>query len=150
MLILLPEQGKLKQLENQLTTDKLTKWAGELVEIEVRVLIPRFKMTRRFNLTRTLYAMGMTDVFDAQRADLSGMDGKKGTLFISDVFHKAFVDVNEEGTEAAAATGVAIKRSSIQPPQEFNANRPFLFLIKENDTGSILFMGRVTDPTKSG
>jgi serpin B len=150
MLVLLPEQGKLGDLERILSTEKIKKWVADLIMIELRVLIPRFKMTREFNLTRTLYAMGMTDAFDEARADFSGMDGTKGSLFISDVVHKAYVDVNEEGTEAAAATGVRFKVTAVAPVQEFHANRPFIFLIKENDTGSILFMGRVTDPTKEG
>jgi serpin B len=115
---------------------------------EVRVTLPRFKTTAEFGLKDTLVAMGMADAFDAGKADFSGMDGKKD-LFISAVVHKAFVDVNEEGTEAAAATGVVMSLTAMpEPPPEFRADHPFLFLIRDTKTGAILFFGRILDPTK--
>jgi len=118
---------------------------------EVRVHLPRFTMTSTFRLDDTLASMGMADAFMENRADFSGMDGRPGHLHIGAVVHKGFVEVNEEGTEAAAATAVGIRVTAMPaPPPEFRADRPFLFLIKENGTGSILFMGRMTDPTDQG
>lgn len=95
--------------------------------------------------------MGMVDAFNSSKADFAGMDGRPDWLFIGAVIHKAFVDVNEEGTEAAAATAVTMMaRGTSAPPPVFRADHPFVFLIQESQTGSILFMGRVTDPTKTG
>jgi len=92
--------------------------------------------------------MGMADAFDPAKADFSGMTGTKD-LFISAVVHKAFVDVNEEGTEAAAATAVVARMTAVaEPPPEFRADHPFLFLIRDTKTGAILFLGRILDPTK--
>jgi serpin B len=110
------------------------------------VLLPRFKLSGEFDLGETLKAMGMVDAFGA--ADFSGMTGQRD-LFISAVVHKAFVDVNEEGTEAAAATGIVVADTAVahHPPAVFRADHPFLFLIRENSTGSVLFLGRVVDPT---
>ncbi|MCU0858628.1 MAG: hypothetical protein MUC65_09535, partial [Pontiellaceae bacterium] len=88
--------------------------------------------------------------FNETKADFSGMDGNINGLYVSKVLHQAFVDVNEEGTEAAAATAVIMDfMGRPPPPPVFRADHPFLFLIQENRSGSILFMGRVTDPTKS-
>jgi serpin B len=95
--------------------------------------------------------MGMVDAFSDSKANFAGMDGRPDWLYISAVIHKAFVDVNEEGTEAAAATAVIMKaRGMPAPPPVFRADHPFVFLIQENRTGSILFMGRVKDPTMTG
>lgn len=117
---------------------------------EVRVHLPKFKMTCRFGLNDTLKAMGMTDAFDPGRADFSGMDGRRD-LSISAALHKAFVEVNEQGTEAAAATAIGMRATALPPPPiEFRADHPFLFLIRERQTGSILFLGRVTNPTVAG
>jgi serpin B len=114
------------------------------------VYVPRFKMTSEFGLGNTFQAMGMTLAFDQSKADFSGMSSNKEGLYISAVVHKAFVDVNEEGTEAAAATGVVMRAMAAMPvkeePPTFRADHPFLFMIRENQTGSILFMGRVTNP----
>jgi len=88
----------------------------------------------------------MADLF-SPRADLSGMDGARD-LFVSAVIHKAYVDVNEEGTEAAAATGGVVGLTAFRPPPVFRADHPFLFLIRDNHSGGILFLGRVVDPTK--
>jgi serpin B len=109
------------------------------------VAFPKFTFTSEFSLADTLAAMGMPDAFSSA-ADFSGMDGTK-TLYVSAVVHKAFVDVNEEGTEAAAATGVGISRTSLpQRTPVFRADRPFLFLIRDRRSGSVLFLGRVADP----
>ena len=108
-------------------------------------------MTRQFELQDTLGAMGMTLAFDA-RADFSGMTGDR-EFSISAAIHRAYIDVNEEGTEAAAATAVVVMRSMMagmqQPaPPVFRADHPFIFLIRDNRSGGILFMGRVADPTR--
>ena len=90
--------------------------------------------------------MGMVDAFNDSKANFAGMDGRPDWLYIGAVLHKAFVDVNEEGTEAAAATAVVMQRKSIPtPPPVFRADHPFIFLIQENRTGSILFMGRLNE-----
>lgn len=153
MVVLLPKTiDGLGDLEKDLTADKLAGWIGKLHKQEVIVTLPKFKTEQRVSLGKTLSEMGMKLAFDDQKADLSGMAGKPGTLFISDVIHKAFVDVNEEGTEAAAATAVVIARPSaihVEPPTPvFRADHPFLFLIRDVRSDSILFLGRLADPTK--
>ena len=147
MLVLLPHRvDGLAELEAKLTVETLAEWMKDLREREVEVLLPRFKTTSEFSLKDALTALGMRDAFDVLKADFSGMDGRHW-LFISAAVHKAFVDVNEEGTEAAAATGVAIAMRSVQLHSEvFRADHPFLYLIRENHTGSVLFLGRLTDP----
>jgi serpin B len=146
MVILLPKKlDGIKELEKELVSDNLAGWLGKIHKREVQVFFPRFKMTSEFELARVLGAMGMPDAFSG-KADFSGMTGNRD-LFISAVVHKAYVDVNEEGTEAAAATGVTMKLTSIgAPPVVFRADHPFIFLIRDNLTGSILFMGRTANP----
>jgi serpin B len=141
MVVMLPtESNGLPALEKAVSPELL---AGlEFNEQEVFVQLPKFKLEWKLELSRILAAMGMPLAFSDQ-ADLSGMDGSR-SLSIGFVIHKAFVEVNEEGTEAAAATAVGIRATSMPPM--FEANRPFLFLIRENTTGAILFIGRVTDP----
>ncbi len=107
--------------------------------------LPRFKITWQGELSRTLTDMGMKDAF-SRNADFSGMDGKKD-IYISKVVHKAFVDVNEEGTEAAAATAVIGRAMAIRHMSIFRADHPFLFLLRDSRTGTILFIGRVVNPT---
>jgi len=123
-------------------------WTANLRKQKVKLFFPRFKMTSQFRLDDALRALGMTDAFNPAKADFSGMDGRLHWLFIGAVIHKAFVEVNEEGTEAAAATAVVMRLTSAAPSQvaEFRADHPFLFFIKDNGTGSILFMGRLTNP----
>ena len=153
MLILLPAATDgLRALEQQLTADRLGAWRDGMGEYDVQVTLPRFRMTSAFQLNDTLSAMGMPDAFDDQLADFSGMDGRPNWLYIGAVLHKAFVEVNEEGTEAAAATAVVMQPRALPPgrPVEFTADHPFVFLIVERRTGSILFMGRLADPTKTG
>lgn len=147
MLILLPKEvANLGQVESQLTLPTLTEWMGKLRSAEVSVVMPKFKMTCEFGLGPTLAELGMKDAFSAQDADFSGMDGKRD-LFISAVLHKAFVDVNEEGTEAAAATGVMVAATAApMRPIEFRADHPFIFLIRDDKTQSILFIGRLMNP----
>ena len=149
MIILLPREiDGLPQLETILSLENLDEWLLSLHKRNVIVHLPRFKITSQFSLAQTLASMGMSDAFDANNADFSGMDGTR-SLFISAVVHKAFVDVNEEGTEAAAATGVVVGVTSVPaPPPIFKADHPFIFFIRDNDSGSVLFFGRVADPTE--
>jgi serpin B len=120
----------------------------------VKVYLPKFKLSwGAFTLNSNLQALGMVQAFQEGVADFSGMDGRPDWLYIGAVVHKAFVEVNEEGTEAAAATGVIMQARTMRPPveiPEFRADRPFVFLIRENETGSILFMGRIANPTAPG
>jgi serpin B len=147
MLVLLPDEVEgLSALEARLTTENLARWQSGLRKQEVRVYLPRFKLTSQFQLAGTLKAMGMTRAFTPGEADLSGMSSE-AELYLSAVIHQAFVDVNEEGTEAAAATGIAVKAvAAIAEPAEFRADHPFVFLIWDNRTGSILFLGRLVNP----
>jgi serpin B len=147
MIILLPKKSDgLSDLEKALAPKDLSGWLAKLRKQKVIVSVPKFKMTSKFSLASVLKSMGMTNAFSA-RADFSGMNGRRD-LFISAVIHKAYVDVNEEGTEAAAATAVTVRLTSIAPTQMpvFRADHPFLFLIRDNQSGSILFIGRVMNP----
>ncbi len=154
MVVILPKKSDgLPAVESSLTekqlSDLLAKISGPRGPVQVNVYLPKFKLTSEFSLGRTLADMGMSDAF-TPRADFSGMDGARD-LFLSAVVHKAYVDVNEEGTEAAAATGAAVSALAIMRPAPvpvFRADRPFLFLIRDRESGSILFMGRVTNPAQ--
>ena len=150
MLVLLP--GKvdgLAELEKSLTVERLKKLSDSLCSEEVELSLPKFTMTWQGGLGQTLVQMGMKDAFDPAKADFTGMTTSR-ELFISAVIHKAFVDVNEEGTEAAAATAVIMTTLSVAMPKEpvkFVADHPFVFIIRDDASGAILFMGRVANPT---
>ncbi|MBN2127964.1 MAG: serpin family protein [Sedimentisphaerales bacterium] len=147
MVILLPrETDGIDALEGDLTAENLATWLGRIRKREVIVSVPRFKMTSKFGLASVLASMGMPLAF-SRNADFSGMTGKRD-LFISAVIHQAYVDVNEEGTEAAAATGVVMKLTSMGPDRTpvFRADHPFIFMIRDAKSGSILFLGRVLNP----
>lgn len=150
MVILLPDKiDGIIELEKNLTSEKLSEWLGKIRSPEVIVSVPRFKTESSFSLADMLTALGMKEAFSPY-ADFSGMTGGKD-LYISAVLHKAYVDVNEEGTEAAAATGVVMELKAVRHPEKpviFKADHPFLFLIRDKNTGSILFMGRIMDPGK--
>jgi serpin B len=149
LLVLLPKRvDGLAALEGRLTAANLATWLGRLREQEVQVALPRFKVTRAFNLNQVLESLGMRQAFVAGGADFTEMSGTGGRrLFIQAVVHKAFVDVNEEGTEAAAATGVAIaKEAAPAEPAVFRADHPFVFLVRDHRSGSVLFLGRLTNP----
>jgi serpin B len=147
MIVLLPSEiDGLAALEKQLSVDNLKQWTTKLAQPEVKIWLPKFKLSAEFQLGDVLSALGMPQAFSPDKADFSGMDGKQD-LYISAVVHKAYVDVNEEGTEAAAATGVGVTAMAAPIRQlEFKADHPFLFLIRDNQSGCILFIGRVTDP----
>lgn len=149
MLILLPKDDNLKGLENSLTVEQLSKWKKDLEEKRVKVFIPKFKFETKSFMAKMLKEMGMAIAF-SDSADFSGMTGKKD-LRIDEVIHQAFVEVNEEGTEAAAATAVIMAPISAGPSKEpkipiFRADHPFIFLIQQKDTGNILFLGKVVNP----
>lgn len=145
MVILLPQQmNGLTELENSLTQENLALWTKYLPQREVQVSLPRFKINCSFMLGATLIEMGMKDAFNANKADFSGMDGIENWLSIGEVIHQAFIDVNEEGSEAAAATAVVIRYKSL--PSSFQANHPFVFLIRDKYTGTVLFLGRLDTP----
>ncbi len=148
MLILLPNEiDGLKSLENSLNTEALSQWRNTLSQKSVIVQIPKFKLETNYGLIPILQDLGMQSAFIPDVADFSGIT-KLEKLFITAGIHKAFVDVNEEGTEAVAATGIIVGTTSAkQPPPEFIADHPFIFLIQENDTGNILFMGRIVNPS---
>ncbi|MEW6744951.1 MAG: serpin family protein [Planctomycetota bacterium] len=150
MVILLPEEKDgLPRLEELVAARPLASWWKGLTTKMVDVKLPRFEYSSSFDLTRTLPAMGMKDAFDAGRADFSGITPQI-PLYIGAVLHKAFVAVDEQGTEAAAATAVVMRLgAAVGEAVEFTADHPFLFLIRHRATGSVLFMGRVADPTRS-
>ncbi|XP_004703086.1 serpin B11 isoform X1 [Echinops telfairi] len=148
MLILLPVgTAKLEQIEEQLNLKTFQQWTSpsNLMEREVEVHIPRFKLEMTYEMNSLLKSLGMTDIFDQRKADLSGMSPAK-TMHLSKVIHKSYVDVNEAGTEAAAATGdvIVVKRLPIRA--QFLANRPFLFFIRHTHTNTILFCGKFASP----
>ncbi len=148
MVVLLPTPGRsLAELERRLSSAALQSWLNGLRERDVEVFLPRFKLEKEFVLNQALQDLGMVDAFDENAADFSGMTFGKD-LYISSVVHKAFVEVNEEGTEAAAATAVIMNGKSIalEEPPVFRADRPFVFLIRDARSGAVLFMGRLVDP----
>uniref|UniRef100_A0A673LNF7 Leukocyte elastase inhibitor n=1 Tax=Sinocyclocheilus rhinocerous TaxID=307959 RepID=A0A673LNF7_9TELE len=150
MLIILPNeiQGETTGLQKALTYEKLMEWTkpSKMLQEEVQVSLPKFKMAETYGMVQFLRSMGMEDVFDPQKVNLSGMSSNNN-LVVSKVIHKAFVEVNEEGTEAAAATGITITTTSMPlPPKTFIADHPFLFFIRHNPSNSILFYGRFCSP----
>jgi serpin B len=145
MVILLPETGSYGEFEESLDWARVAHIIDALERRQVRLAMPRFEFESEFNLNQALSALGMPAAFTGA-ADFSGMTDEEA-LFISDVIHKAFVSVDEAGTEAAAATAVIVKATSAPAePVVVTVDRPFLFLIRDIETGAILFIGRVMDP----
>src|SRR2546426_3722304 len=151
MMIILPKDNYSNNLISLLSSDKLNQWKKNLAVKEVSVHMPKFMLHTKYKLNENLAEMGMPSAFDWALADFSGITGYKD-LYIDGVYHKAFVDVNEKGTEAAAATAIVDNTvmcggtCGVQPI-EFNADHPFVFLIYDNDNGLILFMGEVVNPS---
>ncbi len=143
MIILLPRAGMFADFEANLSVERLDAILAQLCSEKVNLAMPKFELTSEFSLVETLAQLGMPDAFQSGIADFSGMDGTHD-LFIGCVAHKAYVSVNEEGTEAAAATGVSMVLSI---PSMMTIDHPFIFLIRDIETGTILFMGRVVDPS---
>ncbi|XP_059544418.1 leukocyte elastase inhibitor-like [Myotis daubentonii] len=151
MVILLPddiedEATGLKKIEEQLTLEKLHEWTKpeNLRSIEVEVHLPRFKLEESYDLNSHLKSLGTEDLFHP-KADLSGM-ARASDLFVSKIVHKSFVEVNEEGTEAAAATAAIIANCMYIPAENFVADHPFIFFIRHNPSANILFLGRLSSP----
>jgi len=145
MVILLPRAGQFEAFEESLNAEQVNAIVSALDQRQVALAMPKFEFESAFKLKEALMAMGMPIAF-TEGADFSGMTGGRD-LFISAVVHKAFVSVDEAGTEAAAATAVIMKVTALPgTPVEFTANRPFIFLIRDIETGSILFIGRVLNP----
>ncbi len=148
MTIFLPDRvDGLDALAKSMTPERLDAWAEKFEYTEVRVTLPRFKLTSSFQLGKTLASLGMPDAFNPQAADFSGIASQE-SLCLSDVVHQAYVDVNEKGTEAAAATGTMFAAAAMPPtePRVFHADHPFLFTIRDQASGAILFLGRVNNP----
>ena len=150
MVIFLPyEPDGLSKLEGSITPEMLKISLSDLSTAhlqEVEVALPKFKLMEQFSLSSVLSTMGASDMFDPGRADFSGITAGPEAVFVSEVVHKAFVEVNEKGTEAAAATAVVANFCCLPP--SFIANHPFLFLIRHNESGAILFLGRMANPTE--
>ncbi|KFP75959.1 hypothetical protein N311_04292, partial [Apaloderma vittatum] len=134
------------QLENKINFEKLTEWTSPsmMEKKTVKVYLPRMKIEKKYNLTAVLIALGMTDLF-RPLANLSGSSSAE-TLKVSEVIHEAYMEVNEEGTEAGGSAGVMADNTYSPEPEVFRAGHPFLFLIKHNPTNTILFFGRYCSP----
>jgi serpin B len=154
LIVLLPEKKDgLAKLEERLTFANWQQWTQNLSSQDVIVFLPRFKTTTQFEMNPLLQSLGITSAFNPQMADFSGMTGGRD-FYVSAVLHKAYVDVNEEGTEAAAATGIIMRATAVRMPRPeeppvFRADHPFVFAIRDNRNGAVLFIGRLADPTHS-
>ena len=148
MILLVPKNvDGLAGLEKAITPSNLNAWTGAMKASRLNLGLPKFKTTSRFELSHILSGMGMKLAFKAGQADFSGMTASKEGLYIGLVIHQAYVDVHEKGTEAAAATAVLMRKGGkMRTPPSFQIDRPFIFLIRDNKTESILFMGRILDP----
>ena len=142
--------GTFSNYESALSAEKIASAVGALQRTEVNLTLPRFKTTGAFELDQILSELGMPTAFTAGEADFSGMDGRKD-LFIGFVVHQAYVDVSEQGTEAAAATAGGMNLTvAPSEPTIMTVDRPFFFIIRDVETGSILFFGRILDPSDAG
>jgi serpin B len=151
LVLVVPDAGQFSQVESSLDATALGTLVAGLVSQPVSLALPRFKVETGTSLVKLLQTLGMTSAFIPGTADFSGMDGTHN-LFISDVIHRAFIDVAEKGTEAAAATAVVIRPTGAPLPSVglvINADRPFLYFLRDQPTGAILFMGRVQDPSQN-
>ncbi len=150
MVVMLPRAlDGLAKLEKQLTTQNLKTWLAKLDAggaQEINLYLPKFKLETGYDLVSPCMKMGMKDAFALANADFSGMGWRKGSLYISQIKHKAVVEVNEEGTEAAAATAVEMATKSVPFNPEFRADHPFFFIIRDSRSGTVLFMGRMVNP----
>jgi len=145
MVVMLPRAGEFERFESALDAGRVEQIIGSLEYQQVRLTMPRFEFESGFSLKEALAALGMAEAFTEQ-ADFSGMTGQR-ELFIEEVVHKAFVSVDENGTEAAAATAVMMApTAAVEEPVEITMDRPFMFLIRDLETGAILFVGRVVEP----
>jgi len=145
MIIILPKENNISIIEPAMNAENFSNWKTNIFEIDIDVEIPKFKFETKYSLNNLLKYMGIIDAFSPGVANFSGMDGTN-YLFISKALHQAFVEVNEKGTEAAAATGIIVGLTAV--PDQFRADHPFIFLIQHKETGAILFMGRVMNPAE--
>ena len=153
MTILLPDRGRFREFEEALDAALVSRILEDIEREDVELAMPKFEFESQFRLAETLKEMGMPNAFDDKTSDFSGMDGRSclagdhPCLLISKVIHKAFVSVDEEGTEAAAATSVVVRVASAGPePKRVIVDRPFIFLIRDQATEAILFVGRIERP----
>lgn len=148
MIIMLPDENfGLEMVEKQLTYEKFIEWTRPdmMDKEEVEVFLPRFKLEENYDMKDVLCSLGMTDAFEEGQADFSGMSSQRD-LCLSKVVHKSFVEVNEEGTEAAAATAAVMMLRCVRLTPRFCADHPFLFFIQHSKTNGILFCGRFSSP----
>lgn len=146
MVIITPEEGAFSGIEASLDGEFIEELVESIVYHDVDLTMPKFSFTQSFSVKNMLQAMGMNAAFNAGQADFSGIDGTL-ELFIQDVIHKAFVAVDEAGTEAAAATAVIVGTTSVPEIIKVTIDRPFIFFIRDIQTGAVVFVGRVLDPT---
>ena len=147
MLFVLPRENSIDEVEEMITLENMEEWREDLEPTEMKLVsIPKFNLSTEYDLKEPLKEMGMPTAF-TRDANLSGMDGTE-SLFIQFVNHKTFIDVDEKGTKAAAATAVGVGRESADGRPAFIADQPFLSIIQDDETGNILFMGQVNDPTE--
>ncbi|MGI0059833.1 MAG: serpin family protein, partial [Nitrosotalea sp.] len=147
MIVLLPKDGNISSLVNSLSVEKLQQWNSNMVQEPVTIYIPKFTLDTKYTLNDYLSSMGMPSVFLPNVADLSGITGNDN-LFIGTAIHQAFVTVDEKGTEAAAATGGTVEAlSMLQSNNTFRADHPFVFMIYDDQTGLVLFIGQVVNPS---
>jgi serpin B len=144
MIVLLPEEGTFESVVRSLDAQELDGWLDGLEPKGVALSMPKFRFTSEFELKDALMELGMVDAFGSD-ADFSGMDGTR-ELFVEQVYHDAFVAIDEAGTEAAAATAVVVARKGPSLEQQVTIDRPFVFLIRDIETGTILFLGHVVNP----
>ena len=146
MLLISPAQGSLAKFEKTFDAERLNAILSALNTASVTLSLPKFKLESSFSLSGAMKTLGMSDAFSPGIADFSGMESTR-SLYISDMLHKAYVDVNEEGTEAAAATAIAVGMTSM-PAESYTISfdHPFIFLIRDIQTNTILFIGRMADP----
>ncbi len=150
MLVILPKIKDLKKIEEKISFEKLAVWKNSLYFADVEVILPKFAFEQTIPLKNNLIKLGVKKAFDEKLVDFSALTSNNN-LVIDEAIHKTFLEVNEEGTEAAAVTAIKTKiitSSEVQRPYLFKADRPFLFLIQDNENGLILFMGRVNNPNE--
>jgi serpin B len=148
LVVVVPNLGQFSQVESSLNATALATLVAGLTNQQVLLTLPRFKIETATSLKVLLQALGMTSAFIPGTADFSGMDGTHN-LNISDVFHDAFINVAEKGTEAAAATAVGMAGAAAPMGLAVDATRPFIYFLYDQPTGAILFMGRVQDPSQN-
>jgi serpin B len=144
MVIVVPDAGRFAEVEGKLGPELMGKAIAALTPRMLSLTLPKWKVESSFSLKKELEALGMTDAFSLALANFSGIHGGIEPLYISSVIHKAYVSVNEQGTEATAATAVVMSGGAM--PDQLTVDRPFIFVIRDIATDSILFVGRVTNP----